>query len=262
MGFISEKINYVSVNPDKRDTIFFLHGNSHSLQNLKGSVYSDLFPEFHLVFLDLPGHGASDSLSEYTLPVVARYIANFINRFSVGKRIVVGHSFGGHVALHLLDFITIDGLFIFGTPPLKKPFDQRAFNSNENSSVFFSKNPNPAQVENLMRDLGYPDYYIPEAIRFFNKTDPDFRSQIYNSLETGRYLDEAELLKNSKSKICFLVSSRDPFINSFYTEDIIRDAGVDLIKVNSGHCPHVTHQDYFNFHLLDFVTQLTLPENE
>ena len=47
---------------------------------------------------DLPGHGRSPALPEYTFAGLADAVAPFVD--PVGT-VVVGHSFGGVVALHL-----------------------------------------------------------------------------------------------------------------------------------------------------------------
>lgn len=47
---------------------------------------------------DLPGHGASAPMAQYTFPAVADAVAELVDPFGT---VVVGHSFGGVVGLHL-----------------------------------------------------------------------------------------------------------------------------------------------------------------
>ncbi|WP_308283156.1 alpha/beta fold hydrolase [Pseudonocardia nigra] len=49
---------------------------------------------------DLPGHGGSAPLSEYTFPAVADAVADLVDP---ERTVVLGHSFGGVVGLHLAD---------------------------------------------------------------------------------------------------------------------------------------------------------------
>src|SRR4051812_20020305 len=48
---------------------------------------------------DLPGHGGSPPLTEYTFKAVAEAVADLVDP---GGTVIVGHSFGGVIGLHLV----------------------------------------------------------------------------------------------------------------------------------------------------------------
>jgi pimeloyl-ACP methyl ester carboxylesterase len=60
---------------------------------------------------DLPGHGGSDPLSRYTFAAVADAVAHLVD--SRGT-VILGHSFGGVIGLHLADRPGVRAVFGVG----------------------------------------------------------------------------------------------------------------------------------------------------
>lgn len=60
---------------------------------------------------DLPGHGGSEPLLEYTFPAVAAAVAELVDPAGT---VVVGHSFGGVVGLHLAGAVGVRAVFGVG----------------------------------------------------------------------------------------------------------------------------------------------------
>jgi pimeloyl-ACP methyl ester carboxylesterase len=91
---------YVETSGEGPTTMLLLHG-----MGATGAVWRRvvevLRPRWNgrVVVCDLPGHGASGSLEEYSPPVVAAAVAPAV---PAGRPVlIVGHSFGGYVALLL-----------------------------------------------------------------------------------------------------------------------------------------------------------------
>ncbi len=59
--------------------------------------------EFRFYALDLPGFGASDPPSDYSLPSIAREINLWIKQQAIPECVVIGHSLGGYLALSMVD---------------------------------------------------------------------------------------------------------------------------------------------------------------
>jgi pimeloyl-ACP methyl ester carboxylesterase len=78
-----------------RPTTLLLHGLGATGEVWDGLV--DLLPGAWVV-PDLPGHGGSAPLAEYTFAAVADAVADLVDPAGT---VVVGHSFGGVIALHL-----------------------------------------------------------------------------------------------------------------------------------------------------------------
>ncbi|KXK08292.1 MAG: Dihydrolipoyllysine-residue acetyltransferase component of acetoin cleaving system [candidate division WS6 bacterium OLB21] len=81
-------------------SLILLHGWGGSISSLAPlqDQLSDL--GFQVFNLDLPGFGQSTmSKEEMTISDYVEFLANYINRLNIYKPVIVGHSFGGQVAM-------------------------------------------------------------------------------------------------------------------------------------------------------------------
>src|SRR5262245_38971875 len=91
---------YVEVHGDGPTTMLLLHGMAAT-----GAVWRRVVDVLavrwsgRVLVCDLPGHGASARLEDYSPPVVAAMLAREVA--VGGPMVVVGHSFGGYLALLL-----------------------------------------------------------------------------------------------------------------------------------------------------------------
>ncbi|KAM7193685.1 Dihydrolipoyllysine-residue acetyltransferase component of acetoin cleaving system [Naviculisporaceae sp. PSN 640] len=102
-----EPLFHVSLNPSQPETIVFLHGlwSAH----LEWAFVTPYLSDYHLVLVDLPGHGKSSHLFDkdpknITIPVMADRVASLIRRVAHGgKAHVVGLSMGGFITMTLVN---------------------------------------------------------------------------------------------------------------------------------------------------------------
>ncbi|MBW3111731.1 alpha/beta hydrolase [Bacillus sp. MCCB 382] len=104
-------------------TLVCLHGmtgDSKSFIELTGYLRND----FHLILLDLPGHGETKPLpheEDYLFTTLAKRIMGVIRRAASKPVYVLGHSWGGDLSLHMAKLfpeqieglILIDGGYVF-----------------------------------------------------------------------------------------------------------------------------------------------------
>ncbi|WP_200764065.1 alpha/beta fold hydrolase [Nitrosophilus alvini] len=93
-------ISYDILNLQKEDDIVFLHGWGSNKKVMK-SAFSKTLCEFRHIYVDMPGFGKSPNSEVLTTVDYANIIDIFLNKIGAKKDIVVGHSFGGKVALFL-----------------------------------------------------------------------------------------------------------------------------------------------------------------
>ncbi len=93
------RISYLERNGDY--PLIFLHGLGGSGNNwLKLDPLLD--PEFHLYFIDLPGHGKSDKIqTEYTVDMQSRNIMEFIDILKISNFSLAGNSYGGWISMYI-----------------------------------------------------------------------------------------------------------------------------------------------------------------
>lgn len=92
-------LNYVSAGVGR--AVVLIHGNPGSHQDFMLSVFDKLTERYHVLAFDRPGHGHSQrhrSL-ETTVEVQAAMIRDALRKLSIENPLLVGHSWGGSVAL-------------------------------------------------------------------------------------------------------------------------------------------------------------------
>ncbi len=112
-------ISYEIINPDAQVDIIILHGWG-SNKGLMKQTFSPFMDSFRHIYIDLPGFGNSTCPTSLQTSDVARIVELFMIHVNASKDIVLGHSFGGKVALLLnpkvLVLVASAGIYI--TKPL------------------------------------------------------------------------------------------------------------------------------------------------
>ncbi len=111
------KINYVQYGKGK--DIVLLHGWGQNIEMMKplGDPFSD---RYRITILDLPGFGQSEEPKEaWTMSNYNEMLEDFLNQVQVKKPIVIGHSFGGRLAIRYSAEHPIEKLVLFGAPCIR-----------------------------------------------------------------------------------------------------------------------------------------------
>ena len=82
-------------------TLVLLHGYGESLTTWR-AILDRLAERYRVVALDLPGFGGSDKPDEsYSLPAMTARLSRFLDDWTTGPVVMVGHSMGGALAASL-----------------------------------------------------------------------------------------------------------------------------------------------------------------
>ena len=113
-------ISYEIVNPQAKVDLIVLHGWG-SNKNLMKQTFSPYMDSFRHIYIDLPGFGKSTCNCTLKTTDYARIVELLMIHLNASKDIIMGHSFGGKVALLLepkvLVLVASAGIFI--PKPLK-----------------------------------------------------------------------------------------------------------------------------------------------
>ena len=111
-------INYIQYG-DGSD-ILLLHGWGQNIEMMK--FLGDNFADNHrITILDFPGFGESDEpLSPWTIKDYSLLIEKLVKELDIKKPVVMGHSFGGRVAIYYSSNNPIEKLVLFGSPCIRK----------------------------------------------------------------------------------------------------------------------------------------------
>ena len=111
----SFNISYEIINPQAKVDMTILHGWGSSKEIMKGTFGSQM-QEFRHIYIDLPGFGKSTAPIALTTKDVAKVVELFMISINAKRDIILGHSFGGKVALllhpTLLVLVASAGIYI------------------------------------------------------------------------------------------------------------------------------------------------------
>ena len=114
------QISYDVVNPQKSKTLIFLHGWGSNKELMK-KAFGETMDAFRHVYIDLPGFGNSTCSRALVTEDYANILELFLAQINANQdHMILGHSFGGKVALLLNPQI----LILVGSAgiPVPKPF--------------------------------------------------------------------------------------------------------------------------------------------
>ena len=113
-------ISYEIVNPNAKVDIIILHGWG-SNKAIMSKAFSPYMDSFRHIYIDLPGFGGSTCSMALSTADVARIVELFMIHINASKDIILGHSFGGKVALLLEPkvLVLVASAGIYRPKPLK-----------------------------------------------------------------------------------------------------------------------------------------------
>jgi len=106
-----------------KPAVVLVHGLGNNAHRDWRATFPALAPQFHVIAFDLPGFGSSEAPAQrFTLPMLADALGEVVDRLSLRRFHLVGHSLGGAVSLYfaqrhqdLIDhlvLVDVAGIFI------------------------------------------------------------------------------------------------------------------------------------------------------
>lgn len=228
-------------------TILFIHGNSGDAANFRLMWVDPALAAFHLVAIDLPGHGKSarsSNTDSYQVLSSSKFAAALIDKLNLNNVVVVGHSLGGHVAVHAAQYSNrVAGVMVIGSAPIAKGEDiANAYLLNEDLTVLFNHS---ATMEQLLKAVD---------ISLHNKTHKQFFLDSYaladgkcretTGADLGVFANSVEFRSEvgilNGVKAALVVGEFEGLANQAYIENLPISArwGGRVHKVKgAGHCP-------------------------
>ena len=110
-------VNYIQYGEGK--DILLLHGWGQNIEMMKpvGDNFSD---KYRITILDFPGFGQSEEpTAPWTIELYSLMLEEFTEKLKIKKPIMIGHSFGGRVAIRFSARNPIEKLILFGSPCIR-----------------------------------------------------------------------------------------------------------------------------------------------
>ncbi len=109
-------INYVQYGTGK--DVVLLHGWGQNIQMM--DPLGKLLKNCRITILDLPGFGSSMEPSfAYNISDYASLLHEFLKELKIDNPILIGHSFGGRIAIYYASIYPVSKLVLFGSPFIK-----------------------------------------------------------------------------------------------------------------------------------------------
>ncbi len=92
-------IHYDETGPSEGPDVILMHGWGCNTSTVR-SIAATLEPSLHVYNIDLPGHGKSqEPPSVWGIEDFTRLIETFVQKLHIKQPILIGHSFGGRIAI-------------------------------------------------------------------------------------------------------------------------------------------------------------------
>lgn len=198
--------------------VVFLHGFLEDSTMWK-PIIQGLTP-IQSLCIDLPGHGKSLLPEELSLEIMTDFVVDLLKRYELEDVVIVGHSLGGYIALHLAERkdITINQVVLLHSHPWadegeKKTNRTRAARVVEYDKMLFIREAIPNLYHLPLQEKHAKD--IDDGIELAQKMSTE--AIIQNLLAMRDREEKTEVLKEWGDKLHIIQGEFDSLIN---TEEI------------------------------------------
>ena len=209
-------INYLVYGKDTKKTIILLHGWGQNIDMMR-PIGDALKDEYKILIIDLPGFGKSDvpktiwSLDDYVYA-----INEIVEKENIKKPIIMGHSFGGKLAILYSSMYDVTKVVLFA-PPI-----------NHNQSISFKSRILKALKKfPMMENIGnYMKKYIGSTD--YKNASPIMRDILVRHLATDVY----SKLKYIKAPTLIIWGENDQAVSPTVAYEIdsqISDSGIVML---------------------------------
>lgn len=220
------------------DVVILLHG-----WGVDSTIFNeivDTLKDKYLVYtIDLPGFGKSDEPSiAYTLDDYVELLYLFILDKSIEHPIIIGHSFGGRIAIKYASLYQVNRLILIdsaGLKPVNNFKIKYKINIYKFKKWFYKTTKNVIKYNDLLINSGSSDYKNASSI--MKKT---------LSNVTSIYLDN--ILKNIICDTLIIWGKKDdvtPYKHAIKLKKKIKNAGLVTLE-GVGHFPFIESKKTFN----------------
>lgn len=221
-------VSYLDINPDRKEAILFVHGNSSSKR-----CFFPLFEylkDYRLIAFDLFGHGESPRVTDhslYTVPLFCLQTRDMADHLSLHDFVLAGHSFGGHIAIETIPLMEerLRRVVAWGTPPVHTSEDiKKAFLPNPDIAPMFRACGSEKELAVLAESFIFNRAFRRTFIEDYVITDPSVRPSIFEGVARGTNRDEIEVIEKSSVPITLIHAEKDSAVNSDYLWKVYRRA--------------------------------------
>ena len=206
-------INYIQYG--EGEDIILLHGWGQNIK-MMDPVGQNLEDKFRITILDLPGFGSSETPKfAYTINDYTELLHDFLESLNIKKPTLIGHSFGGRIAINYSAIYPVNKLVLFGSPFIvreKKGLKVKILKSLKKIKIL------DGFAEKVKKHIGSEDYKAANGIMreiLVQTVNTDLSESakkinvptllIWGENDEAVPIDEAKLLENTISESALIV---------------------------------------------------------
>jgi pimeloyl-ACP methyl ester carboxylesterase len=268
MNFKFGNLNYSHVTSEKDSTLLLLHA-FHSSTISYEPLCDLLKDQYDLVCLDFPGHGLSAHVDchqhawYYSVEGFTEVLVEFIDRLKLSNYYIAGDSVGGNCAVRAMRSLSgLSGLVLMGTAQARSV--EMVFSLHHQTKaleLLFQKE--RSEKEDEIVASAYVNPTLNESKNFkqmmydIRHTDPNCREFFAKQLETQKWIDELQIIQNTRVPLIYILGEDDGFINSSVYKDVLIESGlmdsqIHLLK-NVRHMPQLDDPNATAEIITDFI---------
>ncbi len=211
-------INYTRYENRGKKSILFLHGWGQNIQMME-PIAKPFIDDFDITIIDLPGFGLSDTPdSIWTIYDYAKCINKLCKELDIVSPILVGHSFGGKVALAYASMYDVSKLILFASP-FRKGIEKLSLKTKMLKKL--KKVPGLDRIGEIAKKyIGSTDY---------KNASPLMREILVEHVN----LDISNDIKKIKAPTLIVWGTLDSAVDvseAYVLESLIKDAGVVIFE--------------------------------
>lgn len=218
MNIKDVNINFIQYGNKKGKNIILLHGWGQNI-SMMDPIGKRLEKDFHITNIDLPGFGnSSEPTYGYTIYDYYEVIDELLTKLKIDNPILIGHSFGGRIAIVYAAKKKVDKLVLLSSP-FKRSLKKNTLKVKILKTL--KKIPVLNELEAFMKTkIGSTDY---------KNATPMMRTILVNTVNE----DLTEYLKQINAPTLLVWGSLDNDVSledAKYAESIMKDAGLIIYE--------------------------------
>ncbi|MBI5969309.1 MAG: alpha/beta hydrolase [Deltaproteobacteria bacterium] len=237
--------------PDPKGKVVFIHGSGGNA-GLWQRVMDGLAGEYHLLALDLPGHGRSEGLGMKRVSEYRDFLKDFLNALGLERIVLGGHSLGGAVVQDFTIYYpaTLRAILLIGTGARLRVLPE---------ALEVTRQMAEGKIEPRFDPWGFSAKASPEVLAAgegeWAKTSPRVRYHDLMACDQFDIMKEIEKIRLPALMVCGREDRLTPIKYSEFLNSKIPDSKMEIIE-GAGHMLMLEAPEALSGAILSFLRSL------